>query len=198
MMTKFDRLGCLLLALAPLACDGEESGDGANAGGGTPISCEWFAGDNCFKRIAAEAQSCITNTESGIFSSDGLTCSIGSETRIDFATSPLASDLDDYRWDFDIVVNGSNCASFTSLGSNDDGGFSLKTASGEFRQEVVGMQMALVCPSGERYSLGGLDAFACISSGMPGHAWSYSSNFVSFSLMGASDQQELFDCEAAE
>ncbi len=193
-MTKPCRALGLLLALAATGCNSDDSSAGA-AGIGTPITCAWFAGDNCWKRSAAEANACIESGTTGTLGSDWLSCSYASGTQIRFATSPADAMKDGYVWDFDITADGTNCASYTDFGN--DSGFSLTTASGEFKEEIVGMQMNFTCPSGERVTIGAFESLNCLMQGLPGTAWSNSDNFASFSFIGMAEQHELFNCETA-
>lgn len=192
-MTSSGRFLGLLLTLASAGC---VDSSGSATGIGTPVTCEWFAGDNCWKTTAAEANACIESGTTGTLSSDWLTCSYENGTQISFGTSPATSMADDYLWDFDITTAGRSCASYVDFGNNT--GFSLETASGEFREDIVGGQMNISCPNGQQFTMPALGALSCLTQGLPGTAWSNSESFASFSFMSTADQRPLFNCSAAQ
>jgi hypothetical protein len=89
-------LATLLVGAKDKSCSAEvDPGDGSAAGWETgpvptvatkasPMSCEWLASDNCWKRHMAKAIACSTNVEVGTFAADRHTCSFGEGARWEF------------------------------------------------------------------------------------------------------------------
>lgn len=181
-------------ALAVAGCSGgDDSKDG-----GAQVSCDWFVQDNCWKTAVAEANACVDGTLTGNVSSDTRTCSYADGTSIAFSNPLSGVANDNYVWDFSVTRQGQNCVTFKELGATGDDGFLLRTASGEVREESVGLDVVFSCPSGERVRVDFMTAFSCLDK-LPGIAWSSSaSNGVSasLSLLGGASNDQLFSCSS--
>jgi hypothetical protein len=176
---------------------GTYAGGTATTAGALPVGCEWFAGPNCWKAAVAEATTCVDGNSEGTFNADRSVCTYQDGTVIAFAT-PLPDDgYPEGAWNFSITSNGATCAEFEHLGPTGDDGLVLRTASGEFCGEVVGLDLVITCPGGQRVSIGAQELDDCpegrvgISGGSSSGAGVLS---VSFTLLGGEGNGDLWTC----
>src|SRR5512134_1666378 len=108
--------------LGLLGCSG--SGDDEVA---PTLTCEWLAGDNCWKAAVAEAGACVLDDSTdGTLSADGTSCTYPGGERVSF-DEPLVLPVPDGKvWHFTLESAGSQCLRFDENGSH-----RLITASGE-------------------------------------------------------------------
>jgi hypothetical protein len=129
-------------------------------------------------------------------SADTRTCSYVDGTSIAFSNPLSGVEDDNYVWDFSVTRQGQDCLTFKELGATGDDGFLLRTASGEVREEAVGLDAVVSCPSGERVRVDFMTAFSCLDK-LPGIAWSDSTTnglSASVSLLGGASNEQLFSC----
>lgn len=159
------------------------------------VGCDFFENDNCWKRGVAEANACVDTTADGTLSGDRLICTYPDGTTINFE-DPVPMDFSDdsYLWRFEIVTNGSSCATFREAS---DGGVSLTTARGEFVEEIDGFTVRMTCPSGDTFKIDGFDALECGFDVLPGYSTSVGSFGASFTLLGTDANEQLFSCDEA-
>ena len=158
----------------------------------TPVSCDWYAGNNCWKTAVAEANACIDEREQGTLDGDGRGCSYPGAVRLSFAASVLDAD-DGYVWSFSVARGGEACVAFTQLGPAGEGGFSIATRAGELRQRVVDGDLIYGCPSGEGASIGAEESLDC-EAGLPAILYDASATAATFAFLGGATNEVLFDC----
>src|SRR3982751_1956559 len=180
-----------LSALAVMVAWGVGCSSGGSGSGGGALTCEWLAGDNCWKQTATAATACLPPAdEHGTVSADGRTCTYASGAVITFA-SPLVFPLpDDPTWNFTVSNAGQTCLHYEDVNSH------LKLVVGD--QTVTeaatgGLGLAITCPGGMTYSnANAFDLFNCDADGggflggLPGIAASWSDSSVSLGLIGTS------------
>jgi hypothetical protein len=184
--------------LLPLwACGDKEPGEDTDTLAGEEISCDWFAGDNCWKEQVASAASCAAPDGSGTFNADFTVCSYGDGTEIHFDTpapavgSPTEDEFFDYAWNFEILIGGSTCLSFTT----DDTTWSVETPEGTFSSYTHSGTTQYSCPSGEQYTIGAMSLFTdCDWDTLPGTI-SMSGGSLALGLTGGADDLTLFSCQ---
>jgi len=181
------RTHCLLLTLfaSLLALGCGDDGDGGLPG--EPVNCEWFTGENCWRRAANEFAACASNSQ-GTFDGDKTECTTADGGRVAFA-SPVPSDiLVEDPWDFEVESNGTRCGRYQS----DDHSIELTTASGTVRVTVHGTSGEVVtCPDGSEYSISLSSLFECPFE-LPGISW-VQGDSLRVNLVGA-DDSVIFDC----
>lgn len=186
-------LGSLLAA--GLGCSGS-----SDAGDDGSLTCEWLAGDNCWKQTANQATSCLPpESESGVLSADNSTCTYPSGAVVTF-TPPLVFPLQSNpTWNFTITTGGQPCLHY----EDSNGGFELTVADQTVSEGLSGaMGMRITCPDGVTHSTSNaLGLLGCDSDsglffgGLPGNSWSSGTTSVSFSLLGAGPSAlQMFDC----
>lgn len=175
----------LLLALVLAGC----GGDNDEGPPGEAISCEWFAGDNCWRKAANEFAACASDSQ-GAFDASATTCTTADGGQVSFA-SPVPIDVElEYSWDFTVDNSGTACGHFQSL--SNDNGYLLTTPSGEVRAEATGFSEVITCADGSQYSIPISSAFECLGD-LPGVSWGALETSLFVSLMGA-DDTTIFDC----
>ncbi len=169
-------------------------------GGPKEISCDWFEGDNCWKKSVAAAVACIPTGETGVLSADRTSCSYSDNTLVTFANAVPETAPGSYAWDLSITKGGATCASFLDLTSNGGGDFRLETSLGVFRKDGdnpnEGSNVVFTCPDGE-YQIDFLDALDCVDS-FPGFGASATPTSASLSFLGAGSgtSANLVNCVA--
>jgi hypothetical protein len=150
------RRGALALAMALAGC----GGSGGTTSLGTPITCAWFAGDNCWKQSAAAAHACTDGSATGRFDAATIDCIYADSTEIRFDPSAPASTVFMYAgyWDFTVISStATTCARYKET----SGGRTLTTHLGTYSESLVGNRLVITCPDGARY---GIDATEAVSS----------------------------------
>jgi hypothetical protein len=184
----------LALTLAATACGGG-SGSGTT---GTPITCAWLAGSNCWKDSVTAATACTDAAATGTFNAATTLCTYvdGATVRFDpswpATVSYAAFHAPEYdtTWDFTVLTStAAPCADLRS-----DGSLSLTTRLGTFTMASTASTVEFTCPDGSRYSLPGLEVLNCLA-GLPGSAWSRG-GAMSFSLVnGPPATSRLWSCQ---
>lgn len=183
----------LCFVLAVFALEGCSSED--ESAPGTPIGCQWFEGDNCYKETVEAIYACVEAAQVGSFDTDQRVCSLPDGTAFTFASPPPLTFDDEGVWDFEITMDGAFCGSVRELGPAPDDPLVFESSLGEFRQELVGLELVLTCPDGDKYKIGALDSFMCDLSTLPGYGYSTTSDLLNFSLSGASSSDPLLYCQ---
>jgi hypothetical protein len=175
----------LFLAIVASGC-GDDNDEGAP---GEAVSCEWFAGDNCWRKAANEFAACASDSQ-GAFDASATTCTTTDGGQVSFP-APVPVDVDvDYSWDFTVENSGMACGHFQSL--SNDNGYLLTTPSGEVRAEATAAGEVITCPDGAQYSIPIASAFECLFD-LPGISWGALETSLFVSLMGG-DDTSIFDC----
>lgn len=175
----------LLLAVVATGC-GDDNDEGLP---GEPITCEWFTGDNCWRKAATEFGTCASDSQ-GAFDAGGTTCSMPDGGQVSFA-SPVPVDIDDnYAWDFTVQNNGTTCGRFQSFSSSSK--LLLTTPSGLVRAEGSIAGEVITCPDGSKYSIPLANAFECLFD-LPGISWGSVDTGLFVSVLGG-DGGSAFDC----
>src|SRR5450631_1848565 len=202
MRTSFVVLG---LALGTGVIGNAGCGGGSSGGSSGSLDCAYLASDNCWKTTAAAASSCLPpDTETGVLSADGSTCTYASGDVVTF-TPPLVLPLPSTpTWNFTVKTSsGASCLSY----QDDGNGAITLTVQGQTVKETTpgGLSIALSCPDGKTYS--NPNAFTILScpdaglfDGLPGSGWSYTDTSVSVSLAGTSAAYgsiPVFNCQTA-
>ena len=108
-----------LAVVAVMVAWGVGCSSGGSGSGGGALTCEWLAGDNCWKQTATAATACLPPTdEHGTLSDDGRTCTYASGAVITFA-SPLVFPLpDEPTWNFTVSNAGQTCLHYEDVNSH--------------------------------------------------------------------------------
>ena len=172
------RLGlALALFAALLGCTRDPDDSGLPNGEEDSLKCEWFAGDNCWKRSVEAAAPCaLAGDEPGVLSADGSGCAYGDRGAIAFHApfDPEALDAGTYEWDLSIEIGDRSCLSWKDIG---DTGFTLETSAGPFEDRLEGIAVTLTCPNGrEVHAADAFDLLECGDGGttnLPGSTYSW-------------------------
>lgn len=174
----------LLASLLALGCGSDDDDSGGLPG--EPVTCDWFAGDNCWRSLVNEFGACASDSQ-GTFDAAGTTCTTADGGSVTF-DSPLPADIPtDYPWHFTVENNATLCGRFQAP----ERSFVLTTPNGVVRAEARGLGEVVTCPDGSQYSIGIAAAFECLFD-LPGIGWGAGS-VVSVNLMGA-DDGSAFSC----
>ena len=182
---------------------GTGCGSGSSSAPSGNLTCDYLAGDNCWKMTASTATSCLPSTsDTGTLSADGKTCTYASGNVVTFTPALTFPIPDNPSWNFTVTASdGTACLSYQQTAN---GPFTL-TVKGQTVKETqpAGLGLGLSCPDGTSYSTS--NALALLScgdggsqGGLPGSGWSNSNSEVSFGLLGtsttSSDELMIFDC----
>jgi hypothetical protein len=205
MRTSFLVVG---LAVGTVVSGSAGCGGGSSSGSNASLDCAYLASDNCWKTTAAAATSCLPpDSETGVLSADGSTCTYASGDVVTF-TPPLVLPLPSTptpTWNFTVKTgSGASCLAY-----QDDGNGALTlTVQGQTVKETTpgGLSIALSCPDGKTYS--NPNAFSILScpdagllDSLPGAGWSSSATSVSLSLTATTTAtsfgETVFNCQTA-
>lgn len=182
----------LVLCVPLAACS---SGDDS-ALSGAPLDCSWFASENCWKRLVADAVSCVPPAdETGVLSDDGSACTYASGASVDFGL-PVAFPLDSTSpWYFTQSSGGDECVRFDSRAADE---LTLSVHGMTFVEKSRGFALQMTCPDGTQYATENAPPlFNCTdySSNAPGHVSHPSDTSAYFALLtGHGDALGVFDC----
>jgi hypothetical protein len=174
-------------------------GGGSSSGGGT-LDCAWLAGDNCWKTTLADAADCLPpDTETGVLSADGKTCTFTNGITIAFATPLAVPPPDQATFNFTVTNGGVECLHF----ENPQRSTKLVVKGKTVQEGLAGATgLAVSCPDGTSFSNpNAFSLFMCGDDGgaglgsIPGEGWSSGGTDVSFELLGAAGgSQHIFTC----
>ncbi len=167
------------------------------------LDCAWIVGNNCWKQAATEAMSCLSPaSESGLFSSDLLTCSYASGVVVTFDPPLMTPLLPFDTGKFTVATSGQTCLQFEATQTE-----MMLTVAGQTvrSSRPGGMTLSVTCPDGITYTTDDEPALqSCIADpsvlfgGPPAYAVTYGTSRLAFGLLNGSsttwDTQSVFDC----
>jgi hypothetical protein len=194
----------LLVALAGVGvgCDAGSPGGLPGAAGiagatTSELSCAWLESDNCWKQTVAGAKTCLPPaTETGMMGADRGMCTFASGATVTFAPAVALPLPRDPAWNFTIANAGGECLHF-------------ETSQAAMKLTVHGQTVTqtgfdptgvkITCPDGKSYvSFNATDLSSCNgggpSSGLPRNFSNDAGGLLSFTLLGAQSDVQLFAC----
>jgi hypothetical protein len=176
----------LLLGLVAVSCHSSPPGE--------KVSCEWFAGESCWKSSLDAAAACaIDSSLEGTLSADGLTCSFADGSEVHFGAPIDLANMEGNDVDLEIIRSGESCLTFTN---RDGEGFHLTTSLGTF-SETGQFTLVVTCPDGTPVHADSLEILQCENALgiLPGSGHTWSSSSFSYRLMNGRDGDVvLFSC----
>jgi hypothetical protein len=157
----------LLVFLSLLGC-----GSKASAPKTVQVTCEWLAGDNCWKETVARVATCVDQSATCVFSADGSACTYPDGTLVSLAP-PRTTSLQFYFAVVDVVIHsqGAECAALHVTPGGGGDSFSLRTSAGTFSQSFSAGAMRYACPDGTIYVMDLSTAINChLDTKLPGYA----------------------------
>lgn len=184
------------LAFALVAACG---GSGTSTPEPGPMDCAWTASEtNCWKTTIAVVKDCLPpDSETGVLSADGKTCTFQGAKVVTFDT-PLTIPPPDLL-SFTIKSGETACVTKTETATDKK----LTSSAGTFEEQINGLAMTVICPDGSKFATpNALLLTRCGDAGMsfdgmPGDLTSWSGNVVSYSLLGGPQGApiKLFTCQ---
>jgi hypothetical protein len=188
-----------MLAIAALACGGGSSGSADT------LTCDWLAGDNCWKMTVDEAAACLPpELDMGTLSADKKTCTYASGITVTFASplvipQPTANDPNpDPKLNFTVTNGGVDCLHY----EDNAAGFKVVVKGQTVQESSAAYSLSISCPDGTSVSTSNaLGILSCgadgggFLGGIPGKFWSSDGTNFSFGLIGTSgSSQPVFSC----
>jgi hypothetical protein len=181
-------LAPLLLALA--ACDGTTGKDDTEDTNDTdepctgdcgPLTCDWFAGENCWKDGIVEAAACLPGG-TATFSGDRASCEYADGTTVTFGEAVPTSDPGMYAWQLEVTdASDAFCASFAVTPD----GYEIVSASGTVEMIQAGYDEDVVCQDAtEVHSDNALGLQECDPATVPGTLTDWAGGTFTFSISG--------------
>jgi len=200
---RASRLLFLGMALcAGCSSSGGNAGDGGADGGGLPLTCDWLAGNNCWKTTINLAASCLpAGTDFGTFDAANTVCTYPNGTTVTFDAPlmlPIPTDEPPFR--FTVASGGQTCLRFEEREVGEVG-FTATAGGQAVKLTLVGATgVQMTCPDGTTYSADNIfELFTCGGGtmGVAGTSWFSNAARIEFDLTGASTATQLlpiFDC----
>jgi hypothetical protein len=195
----------LLLCMGLYAGCSSNDGGGGNAtdggadGGDPPLTCDWLAGDNCWKTTLAMAASCLPPAaDFGTFNAQNTTCTYANGAVITFdtpVTLPVPTQAPPFK--FTVASGGQTCLRFDETTA----GFTVTAGGQTFTLRLLAEpSVEVTCPGGMTFFADNFfDLLTCPagSMGVPGTSWLSNAAGLTFDLKGAGTASQLlpiFDC----
>jgi hypothetical protein len=179
------------------------SGGNPSDAGLPPLTCDWLAGDNCWKSTVNLATSCLpAGTDFGTLDAANMVCTYPNGTTITFDTPlqlPIPADAPP-PFKFTVTAGGQTCLRF----DENNTGFTLTAGGQQVTLTLIdepGVQVT--CPGGTTYFAPNFfELLSCTGGtmGVPGTSWFSNIASITFDLKGTSTATQLvpiFDCRRA-